>query len=195
MKIKQMRSLSLLMAFIFSATVLHAQSINVPVYDNEGFFAGASILGAAWTIDNMDIDAEAGAGIGLKLGYNFNPNLGIFASIDGSTIEPDDGESYILGHFDLGVQGIFRSTAERFRPFVKGSLVGMSARDDDVEINGGGFGLGAGLYILLTEKLVFDGNYTHSWIDISEVKIGSQTYDADESANTGRFFVGLTYYF
>jgi opacity protein-like surface antigen len=190
-----MKKLFILVSLLFTYNQLQAQSINPPVYDNEGFYANASILGAAWSLDDVNIDAEGGAGIGVKLGYNFNPKFGFFGSIDASSINSGNGDNYILGHFDLGVQGIFRTTTDRVRPFVKASVVGMSAQDEETEINGAGFGLGTGLYIGLSEKLGFDINYTHNWIDITEVKIGSDTYDADGSANTGRFFIGLTYHF
>jgi len=182
---------------IFTSSLLHAQSINAPVYDNEGFFINGSILGAAWSIDDLGVDAESGAGFGLKLGYNFNTNLGLFASLDGASIDSGDGENYGLGHFDLGVQGTFRSTGDRFRPFVRASLIGMSAQDDvnDVEINGAGLGLGAGALIFLSEKLALDINYTHGWVNLSEVKIDSQSFEVDENATTGRFFIGLAYHF
>lgn len=190
-----MKILILSITILFSTSLLQAQSINAPVYNNAGFFINGSILGAAWTIDDLDIDTEAGAGIGLKFGYNFNTNFGLFASFDAASINPDDGDDYLLGHFDIGVQGTFRTTASRFRPFVRASLLGMSAQDDDIEINGAGFGLGAGALIFLSEKLALDINYTHGWINLSEVKIGSQAYDVDESATTGRFFIGLAYHF
>ncbi|REL24822.1 hypothetical protein DYD21_16820 [Rhodohalobacter sp. SW132] len=190
-----MRSLLLTIALLLSASLLHAQGINSPTYDNEGFFINGSVLGAAWTIDDLDIDAESGAGLGIKLGYNFNTNFGLFASIDGASIDSDNGDNYALGHFDIGVQGTFRTTEDRFRPFVRASVLGMSAQDDDVEINGAGFGLGAGALIFLSEKLAFDINYTHGWVGISEVKMGSQSFDVDEAATTGRFFIGLAYHF
>ncbi|TVR83305.1 MAG: hypothetical protein EA412_00990 [Chitinophagaceae bacterium] len=190
-----MKRLTILMTLFFAGSIAYGQSVNSPTYDNEGFFANASLLGAAWTLDDVDIDAQSGAGFGVKLGYNFNTNFGLFASFDASNINPDNGENYLLGHFDIGGQGIFRSASDRVRPFIKASFVGMSAQDDDIEINGGGFGLGAGLYISLTEKLGFNVNYTHSWINISEVKIGSQTFDVEENATTGRFSLGLTYHF
>lgn len=190
-----MKTLLLLITLIFTSSQLHAQSVNAPVYDNEGFFINGSILGAAWTIDDSDIDAESGAGIGLKLGYNFSTNFGLFASIDGASIDPGDGDNYSLGHFDLGVQGTFRTTADRFRPFIRASFLGMSALDGDFEINGAGFGLGAGALIFLSEKLALDINYTHGWVDFSEAKIESQSFDIDETGSTGRFFIGLAYHF
>jgi len=190
-----MKALILSIILLFTSSLLHAQSINAPVYNNQGFFINGTVLGAAWTIDDLDIDAESGAGLGLKLGYNFNNNFGLFVSFDAAGIDADDGEDYVLGHFDIGVQGTFRTTADRFRPFVRASLAGMSAQDDDFEINGSGFGLGAGALIFLTEKLALDVNYTHGWINLSEVKIGSQSFEIDEKATTGRFFIGLSYHF
>lgn len=184
-----------LTAFLFLTNLSHAQNINAPVYDNKGFFINGSVLVAAWVVDDIGFDAEAGAGIGLKLGYNFNTNLGLFTSFDAANIQPDDGGSYLLGHFDIGAQGTFRTTTDRFRPFVQASLLGLSAQDDDFEINGAGFGLGAGGLIFLSEKLALDINYTHGWINLSEVKFGSQTYDLDGNATTGRFFIGLAYHF
>ncbi len=169
------------------------QALNAPVYDTEGFFIGASLLGAAWSLE--DSDTESGGGLGLRVGYNFNQNFGAFIELDGSSISPDVGDSYGLGHFDIGVQWIFRSVENRFRPFVRGSYLGMSAQDDNFEINGAGFGLGLGGLFFLSEKLALDVNYTHSWISISEVKIGSVTFDADGDATTGRFFLGLAYHF
>lgn len=190
-----MKTLLISITLLFLTNIIHAQSINAPVYDNEGFFINGSILGAAWNLDDLNIDTQAGAGLGLKLGYNLTSNFGLFASFDAANINPDVGDSYLLGHFDLGVQGIFRTTADRFRPFVRASLLGVSAQDDYIEMNGAGFGLGLGALIFLTNELALDINFASGWINLSEVKIGSQTYDVDESATTGRFFIGLTYHF
>jgi len=192
-----MKTFLLSIILIFTSSLIHAQSINAPVYNNEGFFINGSILGAAWSIDDLEVDAESGAGFGLKLGYNFNTSFGLFASLDGASIDSGEGENYGLGHFDLGVQGTFRSIGDRFRPFVRASLIGISAQDDvnDVEINGAGLGLGAGALIFLSEKLALDINYTHGWVNLSEVKIDSQSFEVDENATTGRFFIGLAYHF
>ena len=167
------------------------------LYETKGFFVNASLLGSAWTIDDLDIDTESGGGAGLKLGYNFSTYFGVFTSLDAAIIssDEDDENEYVLGHFDIGLQGIFRPATARFRPFLRASLSGMSAQDDDVEINGAGFGLGGGALIFLTRSLAFDINYTHGLIDLSEVKFGSETFDIDESATTGRLFVGLSWFF
>ena len=190
-----MKKLFITFLFLLSASIVQGQSINTTTYSNEGFYINASVLGVAWNVDDLNIETEAGAGIGLKIGYNFNPNLGIFASFDAASISPDNSDNYILGHLDIGIQGTFRSETDRFRPYLRGSFLGMSAQDDFIEINGAGFGFGVGGLLYLTEKLALDINYTHSFINLSEVKIDSVSFDVDENASTGRFFIGLTYHF
>lgn len=190
-----MKRLLLLPLFLLFTAQLSAQETGERVFDNTGFFGGFSFLGTGWSFEDIGIERENGGGIGLKLGYNFNPSFGVFASLDGSRIDPDGEEDYALGHFDIGIQGFFRTTADRVRPFVRASLLGMSAQDDNIEINGGGIGLGAGTLIFVSENLAFDLNLTHSWINVNEVVIGSQTFDADERATTTRLFIGLNYHF
>lgn len=190
-----MKTLLFTITLLLSSSLLHAQSVTEPVYDHEGFFLTGSILGSSWNIDDLDIDAEVGGGIGIKLGYNFNTAFGLFASFDAANMNPDNGEDYLLGHFDLGVQGTFRTASDRLRPFVKASVLGMSAQDEDLQINGAGFGIGAGAIISITEKLALDINYTRGWVELSEVKIGSESFDVDENATTGRLFVGFAYHF
>lgn len=188
-----MKTLLLSIAILFSTSMLHAQSINAPVYNNDGFYMGASLAGAAWSIE--DSDTESGGGLGLKLGYNFNTNWGIYIGFDAVRMEPDNEGDYLLGQLDLGIQATFRSETDRFRPYAKAALMGLSAQDDDLEINGGGFAFGAGGLIYLTDNLAFDLSYTHAWVDLTEVKIGSETFEIDDSATTGRFLLGLTYHF
>jgi opacity protein-like surface antigen len=192
---KAMRTLLFAAAVALMGQSAFGQALNAPVYDTQGFFIGASLLGAGWSLDDVDADAETGAGIGLRLGYNFNQNFGAFINLDGSSIDQDDGDSYGLGHFDLGVQWIFRSEEKRFRPLVRGSYLGMAVSDDNIEISGSGFGLGLGALYFLTERLALDFSYTHSWVNISQLKIGSVAIDIDDNATTGRFFLGLTYHF
>ncbi|MCC5905007.1 MAG: outer membrane beta-barrel protein [Balneolaceae bacterium] len=190
-----MKTLLLSITLLFTASQLQAQSTNPPVYDNEGFFINASLLGKIWSIDSPDFDSESGFGVGLKIGYNFNTNFGLFTALDVANLESDMGNSYILTHFDLGVQGTFRTTEDRFRPFLRASVLGFSVQDDLIERSGAGFGLGGGSLIFLSEKLALDINYTHAFINISEFKIGSVAIDIDENATSGRFLIGLAYYF
>lgn len=167
--------------------------------DDKGIYLGASLLGASWNIPDLDLDSERGGGLGLRIGYNFNTNLAIFLSFDGSSIDPDEGDKYGLAHGDLGVEGRFGNSTSIVRPFLRGSLVGMAAvsddGDDEVTISGGGVGLGAGLYFFLSPKASLSLGYTHSWININEVKVGSISVEVDENAESGRLGIGFAYHF
>lgn len=190
-----MKNLILAIIIIFSYGALQAQNIIKPEYNNDGFYLGASLLGSIWTVENSHIDAEAGGGLGLKLGYNFNTKWGLFAAFDAALIEPEQGDDYLLGQLDLGVQYTFKSTSDRIRPYARASFIGLSAQDDDTELNGGGISLGAGALIFLTKNLAFDTSYAHAWVDLTEAVEGSSTFEIDERAQTGRLLIGLTYHF
>jgi opacity protein-like surface antigen len=194
---KLIKIISLTLLGLFVTDLISAQSINPPEYETKGFFAKLSLFGTAWTIDDIDVDAESGGGLGANLGYNFTSNFGLFASFDAASMQPEEGEDYLMGHLDLGLQGIFRSSSDRFRPYLRVSLLGMSAQYEelDLEINGGGIGLGAGGLIFLSENLALDINYTHGLVNITEFKIGSTSEDLDERATTARLFIGLAYHF
>lgn len=160
----------------------------------QGIYIGASLLGASWTLNESD--AEAGAGLGLKLGYNFNKNFALFASLDGSSINPNQGENYGLGHFDLGAEARF---GDEFKPFARVSYLGMAVvqnnNSGDVEILGNGLGLGAGIYYFPTNQISLEVGYSHSWINVYEISVGSTTSSVDEEAQTGRFSLGMAYHF
>lgn len=169
----------ILTLLFFLPFAVFGQTTQTISYDNSGFHIGASLLGTAWSLDDVDADTDTGGGIGLNLGYNFNANFGLFTSIDFSRIESDSGENYDMAHFDLGIRGYFRSIENRVRPHVSAALVGMAASDDVLELSGGGLGLGAGVLIFISERFALDFAYTHSFINISEATIESQTFDID----------------
>lgn len=181
---------------IFTLLILSSSTSNG---QDNGFYIGASLQGVAWTMPDFDFDAESGAGFGIKAGYNINTNFAIFLGLDGATIDPDVGESYGLGHFDIGVEGRIGNSDSKFRPYGRLSYLGMAAVQDDpsgdIEITGSGIGLGGGLYYFFTDNLALDVALVKSWINVSEVKVGSNSASIDEDAETGRFMLGLSYHF
>jgi hypothetical protein len=189
-----MKTVIAVIAILLSVNTLYGQNGSSPTYETKGLFFNASLLGAAWTTDDMNIDAESGGGLGLKLGYNFSSHIGLYTSLDAALMNPDEDE-YVLAHLDIGLQGIFRPETARFRPFLRVSVSGMTARDDETEINGAGIGFGGGALFFLTRNMALDINYMHGLIDLSEVKVGSQSVDIDETATTGRLLFGLGWYF
>lgn len=186
---------------LLSFTIIAVSMLNTSqIYSQDnGIYLGASLLGAAWTMPDMDLDAESGGGIALKAGYNFNTNYAFFIGLDAATINPDVGYSYGLGHFDLGLEGRIGNPSSRFRPYGRISYLGMAVVQDDpngdLEISGAGFGLGGGIYFFATDKLALEMGLIKSWINVSEVKLGSNSASVDEDAETGRFMLGLSYHF
>lgn len=191
-----MRIQHVLMAFaiFFTTTALQAQNGEERAYETKGFYLNTSLLGASWTMDELNIDDDNGAGVGLKLGYNVSNHIGIFSSLNAALMSPEEDE-YVLAHLDLGLQGTFMPVTSRFRPFLNVAVSGMTAQDDETEINGAGLSISGGALFFLSRNLAFDISYTHGLIDLTEVKSGSQTVDIDETATTMRLFLGLGWYF
>jgi opacity protein-like surface antigen len=181
-------------ALLCTATVAQAQNGDDLVYKTKGFSLNASLLGASWTMDDLGIDADNGGGLGLKLGYNFSSYVGVFTSLNAALMNPDEDE-YVLAHFDIGLQGTFRPDTARLRPYLNVAASGMTAQDDEIEINGAGVSLGGGALIFLSRNLALDIGYTHGLIELTETKLGSQTFEIEESATTMRLFVGFGWYF
>lgn len=190
----KMRYAFMAMFTLFIATALQAQDGGETAYETKGFFLNASLLGASWTMDDLNFDDEYGGGAGLKLGYNFNNNFGLFTSLNAALMNPDEDE-YVLAHFDIGLQGTLGAATSRFRPFLNVAASGMTAQDDETEINGAGISIGGGALIFLSRRLALDISYTHGLIELSEIKVGSQTVDLEEDATTMRVLFGLSWFF
>ena len=186
----------LIVIIFLSAQFLLTEKSNA---QDKGIYLGGSLQGAAWNIPDQDVDTESGAGISLEFGYNFNTNFALFLGLDGANINPDVGDNYGLGHFDIGAEGRIGNSESKFRPFGRISYLGMAAvqnnQSGDVEISGAGFGLGAGLYYYLTDNLALKTGFTKSWVNISEVKIGSESVSVDENAESSRFNLGISYHY
>lgn len=193
--------LLLLFLFFVMCNFAGAQDTDEAQPADKGFYVGASLIGTSFQVDvpGLGDETDTGGGIALEGGYNFNTNFGLFLLLDGSNMSPDEGEDYNLVHFDLGAEGRLGNSDSRFRPFARASLLGMAAtiEDDDfeAEISGTGFGLGIGVYYFLNNQFAIDLGYTHSWISIDEVSIGSISVEVDENATSGRLGLGFSYHF
>ena len=78
-----------------------------------GLFLNAHLSGNSITVDLADLgdegdETDTGGGFGLQVGYGFSDLVTVYLAGNGSSMT-DDGESYDLGHVDLGVQLNFRS--------------------------------------------------------------------------------------
>lgn len=188
--------------FFLSFNMAFGQDTSEEMDDDKGLYIGLSLLGTSFEFDIPEFADErhTGGGLGLELGYNFNTNVALFLSFDGSELSPDNGEDYTVAHLDLGVEGRLGDAESSFRPFGKVALLGAVAAQEleqggDFEVSGGGIGLGIGVYYFVNDNFALDLGYTHSWININEVKIGSVSVEIDENANSGRLGLGFSYHF
>lgn len=102
---KSILTLSFLFFVMFN--LAGAQDMDEEQPADKGFYVGASLVGTSFQLDvpGLGDETDTGGGIALEGGYNFNTNFGLFLSLDGSNMSPDDGENYNLVHFDLGAEG------------------------------------------------------------------------------------------
>lgn len=194
------KSVCLLAVLLFlSFNMAYGQGTSDEMDNDKGLYIGLSLLGTSYDVPEFSDDKDTGGGLGLEIGYNFNTNIAIFANLDGSNMSPDVGEDYALAHAGLGVEGRLGDSDSSFRPFAKASLLASVAQFDaeqgDIEISGGGAGLGVGVYYFVNDNFAIDLGYTHSWINVSEVKVGSVSVEIDENANSGRLGLGFSYHF
>lgn len=188
------KALYMLVLASLLATTSYAQKQAPGAPNTSGFFVNAGLNGTAWSIDLDGVESESGGGFGLGLGYTFRNNVGIFAHFDAASIG-ESGESYILGHLDLGASYTFRLQNPNFKPYVLVAASGLSAQDDFIELNGSGFTAGAGFMFMMTPKLAFDLNYKYSAIELSELVIEGITLGLEADASSSRLALGLRYTF
>ncbi|MCH8550125.1 MAG: porin family protein [Balneolaceae bacterium] len=193
--IKPLFRILIIGAFMAMAGDLNAQSVNPPEYDNTGFYGGVSFMIAAWSLEDADIDPDGGAGLGFEIGYNTNPHFGLFVSVDGSSMMPEDGDRYTLSHFDVGLQGTFRDLSNRVKPRVRAAFTGLGASDGNFEFTGRGLSVGGGVQIFLSERLSFNGDLTLGWVNISAESVEGEGFFPEGTASSARIRTGLNYQF
>lgn len=185
--------------FFLSMNIAFAQDTSEEIDDDKGLYIGLTLLGTGFDVPEFSDDQDTGGGLGLEIGYNFNTNVAIFVNLDGSNMSPDVGEDYALAHVDLGVEGRLGDSDSSFRPYGKASLLAAVAQYDgeqgDLEISGGGASLGIGVYYFVNNNFAIDLGYTHSWINVNEVKVGNVSVEIDENANSSRLGLGFSYHF
>jgi hypothetical protein len=168
----------------------------------QGWNMGAALNGSAIKLDDSDFessDTDNGGGLSLYGGYNFTPNLGIFLGITGASIQPKDGDSYGLGHGDLGVRLSLGTSAAV--PYVEAAYSGIDARvdggeDGDVELQGTGFTGAIGLNYFMTQRVALDVNFMYTKGEFNTVKVGGDSVSSDDGVGvaTGRFNIGIAFY-
>lgn len=183
----------LLLSFLlFGILSAHAQ------YTTDGFFLKPHLIGAAWTLDDLDVDAESGGGGGLGLGYGFSEQWAVFVEGSAATIDDPSGGEYTLAHFDIGARFTLGNSSSKFKGILDAALTGRSAQFDlfgtKIELNGTGFTLGVGLNYFLSRSVALDTGLAWTFGSIDEVKVGAFTEDVSVDATSARFILGIAWF-
>lgn len=193
-----MRSL-LSMCLILLATAAFGQPEEA--YSTEGFSIGLHLNGTSWHLDEPDLDLEgsdSGGGLGFGLSYGVSHLVTLFLNLDGASIDPDEGETYSLGHGDLGARFTFGAPASQLKPFAQIALTGAGAEleigRNTIQLRGGGLTLGGGLLYFLSPAWALDAGLDLTFGNLTEVEVNNLTADIDVKARTSRLNAGVRWY-
>lgn len=186
------KCVSLVLFFSFGILSANAQ------YTTSGFFLKPHLIGAAWTLDDLDVDAESGGGGGLGLGYGFSEQWAVFIEGSAATIDAPDGGDYTLAHFDIGARFTLGNASSKFKGILDAAFTGRSAQFDifgtKVELNGTGITVGVGLNYFLSRSIALDTGLSWTFGSIDEIKVGAFTEDVSVDATSARFILGIAWF-
>jgi hypothetical protein len=193
-----MRTL-LLSALVLLATTVFAQTDET--FSTKGFSMGIHLNATSWHLDEPDLDLEGsdnGGGGGLNFGYGVSDLVTLFLNLDGASIDPGGGQTYTLGHGDLGARFIFGTPVKKFRPLAQVALTGAAAEigisPNTIELSGGGLTLGGGFLYFLSQAWALDVGLDLTFGSLTEVKLNNVSVDTDITARTSRLNAGVRWY-
>ena len=198
--------LALALAVVLAAPLASAQRgarYVSPSSNTEGLFVQLALDGQALNFNEDDFDeTDNGGGLAARVGYGFSPLFTLYGGLSGATI---DGETngvinneYTFAAGEIGARFNFNRGSD-LRPYLDVALRGVSASDDesDLEFRGGGVAFGGGLAYFVSPSVAIDGALRLGGGGFNEVDFGrlSADIDADDFGyGEGRLSLGLTFY-
>lgn len=189
-------------AFLLLAMPLEAQESTT-----RGLHLGFHLQGASLKVE--DSDPAGGGGAGFRVGYGINRIVTLFLEADGVTVEAGDpnifsGE-WALGHGEFGARFHFANSLRSWVPFLEVSVGGRAASVKsvtagnldwgDINVSGGVFSVGGGIYAYFTETLALEVDVRFSGGQFTKVDLGGLTFnDLDIEAASSRFKVGIVWW-
>jgi opacity protein-like surface antigen len=170
--------------------------------DVKGFHFGGALSATSIEMDETsftDDERESGLGLNLNAGYNFNRNFGLIVALTGASIDDEGTGDFRVGHADLGGRVSFPGRSA-FVPYLELALTAMSAdfevQGQDVELEGGGLTLGAGLNYFFSPRVAFDASLRFTGGKFTKIQINDRDAgDVDElDVNTSRLNLGIAFY-
>lgn len=195
-------SLPLLSLFATPATGQGAKS------NTTKLFLGAELTGGSISSDEFGDDSESGAGLSLRIGYGFTSLFSIFLEGSGVNISAD-GETWVLGHGDLGARFHFSNERRSWAPFVEAAFTTRTGTREDfaltgpggqvqrgkLEISGGAFTVGGGVLFFFGPKLALSTALKVSSGEFDTVTFNNVSVSGLEvDATSARVNVGLSWF-
>ena len=182
--------------------VILASSALQPVlaqYSTKGVFIKPHLVGAAWSINEIDEPDHSGGGLGLAVGYGISERFSVLIDLSGAQMETRSGASYTLAHFDVGAQVVMTKEDSPFKVYVDASATARTARFEvlgaNIDLNGSGGTLGFGLLYFMSEKIALDGGVRAMFGNIDEISGGGEVLDVtDIRANSTRVNFGIAWF-
>jgi opacity protein-like surface antigen len=150
---------------------LAACQVTSTEFSREGFYAGASVVGATSNFDLDDWDDDSTVGIGVRAGYRFWDRIGFELAYEGG--QKYDGDDFDVDIRNLAVQGKFYPLTGALQPY---GLLGVGilwgdvgGKYDDGSAGFGRIGVGLEAYVLPSLPLFIELDYNKPGGDVSEL--------------------------
>ena len=196
------RTASLTLATL-AALLLCAPSASAQRSDTKGLFLQLTLDAQSLNYNEDDFsETDDGGGLGLRAGWGVSRLVTLYLGAAGARIDGETNgvinEEYDWAGGELGVRLNFRS-GRTVVPYLDVALRGVTAREDDIdlEFRGGGATLGGGIAVFLSPSVALDAGLRVGGGGFDEVQLGRLSADIDEDDfgyGEGRFSVGLTLY-
>lgn len=169
--------------------------------NTEGLFLHLALDGQSVSYDEDNLDqTDSGGGLALRVGYGFSPVFTLYGGVSGATVGGDTNgvirDDYQFGAGEIGARVAF-NRGRALRPYLDVALRGVVARNDDVnlEFRGGGLGLGGGLAYFVSPTIALDAALRIGGGEFNEVDFGRVSLDLEDvTYGEGRFSLGVTAY-
>jgi len=201
------RRIRLFLAALCGALLLSYSPLSSQESTTRGLHLGFHLQGASLTVE--DSDPSGGGGAGFRVGYGINRIITLYFEADGVTVEAGDPDTFAgdwtLGHAEMGARFHLANSLRSWVPFLDVAVGGRTARIEDVEalnqswedvnVSGGAFTLGGGLYTYFSETLALEVGVKFSGGQFNEVDLGALSVEnLDIDAQSGRFKVGVVWW-
>ena len=172
-----------------------------------GLHLGFHLEGASLKVE--DGDPAGGGGAGFRVGYGFNRIFTLYLEADGVAAEAGNPEvfagDWTLGHAEIGARFHFANSLRAWVPYLEVAVGSRAAKVtnveagnqawEDVNITGGAFSLGGGLYAYLTETVALEVGLKFSSGQFTKIDLGPLSLEnLDIDAQSTRFQVGIVWW-